>query len=176
MTEAEVVGAFATLGQAHFGRTARLASRSCLHKSSRCISSSDARPFHCACWRSFSFPRHLRCFYLAGAMAYGDGVAAALEELRGKHTLSTLGIVAASLINHPISHANRKQVHADWSLGGSRNFREARGTKGSIGLWMWCWWCVGDSAAGERRGEGEPVLVRRSAPSRPHSFSRGRGR
>jgi hypothetical protein len=79
--------------------------------------------------------------YLAGAMAYGDGIAAALEELRGKHTLSTLGIVAASLINHPISHANRKEVHADWSLGGSRNFREARGTKGSIGLWMWCWWC-----------------------------------
>ena len=106
MTEAEVVGAFATLGQAYLaGLQASFAIVSAYIVALYFFLGRAPFPLRLLAFLFFSATLAVLGVYLAGAMAYGDGIAAALEELRGKHTLSTLGIVVASLINHPHAFA-----------------------------------------------------------------------
>ena len=102
VTEAEVVGAFATLGQAYLGG---------LQTSFAIVSAYIVAlyfflgrapfPLRALAFLFFSATLAVLGGYLVGAMAYSAGVWAALAELRGKRALSALGSVVASVISHP---------------------------------------------------------------------------
>jgi hypothetical protein len=102
VTEAEVVAAFATLGQAYLaGLQTSFAIVSAYIVALYFFLGRAPLALRALAFVFFSATLAVLGGYLAGAMLYGQGIAGALGELRGKRSLSTLGTVVAWLMNHP---------------------------------------------------------------------------
>jgi hypothetical protein len=102
MSEAEVVAAFATLGQAFLaGLQATFAIISAYLVALYFFLGRAPLVMRVVAFAFFSSTLAVLGLYLAGAKAYGDGIAVALEEMQTQSSLSTLGKVVLWLINDP---------------------------------------------------------------------------
>ena len=102
MSEAEVVTAFATLGQAFLaGLQAAFAIISAYIVALYFFLGRAPLVMRIVAFAFFSSTLAVLGLYLAGAKAYGDGIAVALAEMQDKTSLSTLGKVVLWLINDP---------------------------------------------------------------------------
>ncbi len=102
MSEAEVVAAFATLGQAFLaGLQASFAIVSAYIVALYFFLSRAPLMLRILAFAFFSSTLAVLAVYMAGAMAYGDGIAISLAEIQSRTDLTTLGKVVLWLINHP---------------------------------------------------------------------------
>jgi len=102
MSEAEVVAAFATLGQAFLaGLQAAFAIILAYIVALYFFLGRAPLVMRIVAFAFFSSTLAVLGLYLAGAKAYGDGIAVALAEMEAKTSLSTLGKVVLWLINDP---------------------------------------------------------------------------
>ena len=106
MTEAEVIAAFATLGQAFLaGLQASFAIISAYIVALYFFLGRAPLAMRVLAFAFFSATLAVLGVYLAGAKAYGDGIAVELAELQTRANLSTLGRVVLWLVNHPQAYA-----------------------------------------------------------------------
>jgi hypothetical protein len=115
MSEAEVVAAFATLGQAFLaGLQASFAIVSAYIVALYFFLGRSPLPMRILAFAFFSSTLAVLGVYLAGAKAYGDGIAISLAEMQATAKLSTLGNVVLWLMNNPHAYA---LVYASLAIG-----------------------------------------------------------
>ncbi len=106
MSEAEVVAAFATLGQAFLaGLQASFTIVSAYIVALYFFLGRAPLAMRILAFAFFSSTLAVLGVYLAGAKAYGDGIAVSLSEMQTKTSLTTLGKVVLWLINNPDAYA-----------------------------------------------------------------------
>ncbi len=106
MTEAEVIAAFATLGQAFLaGLQASFAIVSAYIIALYFFLGRAPLAMRIVAFGFFTSTLAVLGVYLAGAKAYGDGIAIELAEIQTRTTLSTLGRVVLWLMNDPHAYA-----------------------------------------------------------------------
>jgi hypothetical protein len=106
MTEAAVIAAFATLGQAFLaGLQASFAIISAYKVALYFFLGRAPLAMRVLAFAFFSATLAVLGVYLACARAYGDGSAVELAELQTRANLSTLGRVVLWLVNHPQAYA-----------------------------------------------------------------------
>ena len=106
MSESEIVAAFATLGQAFLaGLQASFAIVSAYIVALYFFLGRAPLPMRILAFVFFSATLAVLAVFLAGAMAYGDGIAISLADMQTKGKLSHLGGIVLELVNHPQAYA-----------------------------------------------------------------------